>query len=202
MPKSPPNKALQQIGAAILVSRGTTVLQAAPTAELWRSAARGKSMDAFGVRFAGNKPQHFEALRSLYAEVKRDKDSGEFRDPAEWVRLVPDEFKGQFSWPTPEEREHWLAVRDSTAIAIPSPSRQLGTEWDFYRVFEAIKESEYDVLGCEMVGEGIAEMHINPHAYPYGGVGPLIALAEAFGFTVLGVNEYGKYESRAELLGG
>ena len=28
----------------------------------------------------------------------------------------------------------------------------------------------------------------------------MIALAEAFGFIVLGVNEYGKYQSHAELL--
>jgi hypothetical protein len=159
-------------------------------------------MDAFGVRFTVSDPQRFEMLRSLYAEIKRDKDSGEFREPAEWVRLVPDEIKGRFFWPTAEEREHWLAVRDSTPIAIPSPARQFGAEWNFYRVFEAIEESEYDVLGCEMVGDGIAEMRIDAQAYPYGGVGPLIALAEAYGFTVLGVNECGKYESRADLLGG
>ncbi len=115
---------------------------------------------------------------------------------------MPDDIKGSFSWPTPEERERWLAVRDSTPIAVPAPAQQLGAAWDFYRVFEAIEDSEYDVLGCEMVGVGIAELRIDPHAYPYGGVGPLIALAEAFGFTVLGVNECGNYESREELLGG
>jgi hypothetical protein len=106
-------------------------------------------MEAFGVRFAVNNAQRFEALRSLFTEVKRDKDAGQPRDPEEWVRLVPDEIKARFTWPTPEERE-----------------------W------------------------------IEPHAYPYGGIGPLIALAEAFGFTVLGVNEYGKYERRAQLLSG
>jgi hypothetical protein len=158
-------------------------------------------MKAFGVRFAVNDPQRFELLRSVYGEVKRDNDSGQFRDPEEWVRMVPDEIKSRFSWPTSEQREHWLRIRDSVPVIVPEPSEQLGAEWDFYRVFEAIEESEYDVLGCEMVGEGVGEMHINPHAYPYGGVGPLIALAEAFGFRVLGVNEYGKYQSREELLG-
>src|SRR5690242_15851561 len=112
-------------------------------------------MDAFGVRFAVNAPQRFDALRSLYAAIKRDKDRGTFRDPSEWVQLVPDEIKGKFSWPTSEERKHWLVVRDSTPIAIPATSEDLGAEWDFYRVFEAIEEGEYDVLGCEMVGEGI-----------------------------------------------
>lgn len=159
-------------------------------------------MDAFGVRFTASSPQRFNLLQSLYAEVKRDKDAGEFRDPARWLALVPDEIKGQFSWPTAEEREYWLAIRYTTPIAIPSTSQQLGGQWDFYRVFEAIEESEYDVLGCEMVSDDIAEMRIDPQAYPYGGVGPLIALAEAFGFAVLGVNECGKYESREELLGG
>jgi hypothetical protein len=158
-------------------------------------------LNAFGVRFAVKDLQRFETLRSLYAEVKRDKDTGVFRDPASWPQLVPDEVKGAFLWPTSEERERWVATRGSTIIAVADPSDQLGAQWDFYRVFEAIEESEYDVLGCELVAEGIAEMHINPQAYPYGGVGPLIALAEAFGFTVLGVNEYGEYQSRDSLLG-
>ena len=158
-------------------------------------------MEAFGVRFAVNDLQYFEALSSLYAEVRRDKIAGKFRDPAEWVRLVPDEVKARFSWPTPEERSQWLGVRDSVVIAIPDPSQQLGAEWDFYRVFEAIEEGEYDVLACECVGPGVGELRIDPDAYPYGGVGPLIALVEAFGSTVIGVNEYGKYQSREELLG-
>lgn len=158
-------------------------------------------MEAFGVRFAVTDLQRFDALCSLYAEVKRDKDAGHFRDPAEWVRLIPNEVKARFSWPTPEERSHWLDIRDSVVIAIPDPSQQLGAEWDFYRVFEAIEESEYDVLGCELVDPGVGELRINPHAYPYGGVGPQIALAEAFGFTVMGVNECGKYEPRQKLLG-
>jgi hypothetical protein len=159
-------------------------------------------MTAFGVRFGVSDPQRLETLRSLYSEIKRDKQSGHFREPSDWVRRMPDDVKKQFSWPTPEERTQWLAVRDSTVIAIPNPSQQVGARWDFYRVFEAIEEGEYDVLDCEIISDGVAEMQIDPHSYPYGGVGPLIALAEAFGFTVLGVNEYGKYQSRTELLCG
>jgi hypothetical protein len=158
-------------------------------------------METFGVRFAVDDLQRFEALRSLYLEVGRDKDTGRFRDPAEWVRMVPDEIKARFSWPTPEERAQWLSVRNSVVIGIPDPSQRLGAKWDFYRVFEAIAESEYDVLDCVLLEPSVGELRVNPHAYPYGGVGPLIALAEGFGFTVLGVNEYGKFQSRRELLG-
>ena len=157
-------------------------------------------MESFGVQFSVGDVRRFEELRSLYSEIQHDKQAGEFRDPAEWRRRVPDDIKSRFSWPTVGERERWLARRPSTIIAVPEPSRQIGTRWDFYRGFEAIDEGDYDVLGCELVNEGVAEMRINPHAYPYGGVGPLIALAEAFGFTVLGLNECGQFESRSELL--
>src|SRR4051794_6485468 len=73
--------------------------------------------------------------------------------------------------------------------------------WDFYRVFESIEEGEYGLLGCERVSDTVGELRIDTYSYPYGGVGALIALAEAFRFEVLGVNECGKYESRTELLG-
>jgi hypothetical protein len=115
---------------------------------------------------------------------------------------VPDEVKARFSWPTSEERLRWLAARPTATIAVANPSQQIGATGDFYRVFESIEESEYDLVECRLVGDGVAEMHINPHAYPYGGVGPLIALAEAFGYEVLGVNECGRYEDRSELTGG
>jgi hypothetical protein len=158
-------------------------------------------MNAFGVRFTANDPTYFTMLRALFAELKNDKDSGHFRNPEEWAQLVPDQAKGRFSWPTPEDRELWLAVRNSALTVISDPSRQIGAEWNFYSVFEAVESGEYDLLDCEVVSEGIAEIHINPHAYPYGGVGPFIALAEAFGFTVIGVNEHGEFQDRKELLG-
>lgn len=157
-------------------------------------------MEAFGVRFAVNDQQRFTILKALFAEIKRDKDAGEFRDPAMWVGLVPDDLKVKFSWCSPEERERWLEVRNSVVTFVPEPSDQLGSEWDFFRVFEAIEESEYDLQNCELVEPEIGEIHVNPHAYPYGGLGPFIALAEALGFRILGVNECGRYESREELL--
>src|SRR5260370_32378881 len=44
-----------------------------------------------------------------------------------------------------------------------------------------------------------SELRIDPHAYPYGGVGPLIALTEGFGFTVLGRSEEHTSELQSHL---
>ena len=154
-------------------------------------------MEAFGVRFLVCAPSYFQQLRSLFYEIKRDKDGQCFRNPEEWLRLVPDDVKTAFYLPTKEERADWLNLRP--IIAIPHPSEQLGACWDFYRLFEAIEESEYSLISCEMVEANVAEMQIDPWGYPYGRVGPLIALAEAFGFIVLGVNECGHFENLEDL---
>lgn len=158
-------------------------------------------MEAFGVQFRINDSQRFSELCSVYAQIKHDKDIGTFRNPAGWVVLMPDAIKANFEWPTAEERNRWVSVRSSTVIVVSDPNQQLGARWDFYRVFESFEEGDYVVLGCERCSDSIGELRIDPcFGYPYGGVGPLIALAEAFGFEVLGVNECGRFESRAEML--
>jgi len=159
-------------------------------------------MKDFGVQFRINDNLRFEQLAALWAEIKREKDADTARDPSEWVALVPDPVKAHFEWPTSEERSRWLSVRPFTPNAIPNPNQQLGARWDFYRVFESIEEGEYGLLGCDRVSDTVGELRIDTYSYPYGGVGPLIALAEAFGFVILGVNECGRFESREELLGG
>jgi len=137
--------------------------------------------------------RRFAELAALFAEVKRDKAAGTFRDPEAWLALVPDAVKASFEWPTEEERARWLAVRDSTPIYVEDAADVLGEPWDFYAVFEAFENGEYELLACEHVGDGLAQLTIEPFAYPYGGAGPLIALVEAFGFRIVGVNEYGEY---------
>jgi hypothetical protein len=154
-------------------------------------------MTGFGIRFSVEDRERFMRLQELFAEMKKDKDSGQFRDPSAWEILVPDDVKTKFSWPTPEA--HQARLVDPPVIAISTPSDQLGARWDFYRVFESVEEAEYALLACELVDSTTADIRIDPFAYPYGGVGPFIALAEAYGFRVLGVNEYGKYQSREEL---
>lgn len=157
-------------------------------------------MESFGVQFAVQDLTRLKALTRLFEEVKRDKDAGALRDPNAWLDLIPDEVKLAFDWPTKEDREYWLNVRNTTPIWVPEPSEQIGERWDFYRIWEAIEDGDYDILGCVTVADRIAEVQIDPHGYPYGGVGPVIALVEAFGFVVLGVNECGRFESRDELL--
>ena len=157
-------------------------------------------MEDFGVRFRIDDASRFEQLRKLFEEIKKEKDSETSRADEEWLPLVPSSVRENFYWPTSIERQGWLKVRDSTPIAIAAPEDQLGSKWDFLRVIESFEDGEYGLLACEPTTEkGVGETRIDPWAYPYGGLGPLIALIEAFNFSVIGVNEYGRYLSRDDL---
>ena len=159
-----------------------------------------EGMDDFGVRFSIDSPERFGRLRELFLAIKHDKEADCFRADESWPSFVPDSVKPRFHWPTAKERESWLEIRDTTPIAVSLPAEQLGTTWDFFRLIEGIQESEYSLLTCERTtDDAVAEIHIDPWGYPYGGLGPFIALVEAFGFVVLGVNECGRYESRSDL---
>ena len=134
------------------------------------------------VRFQVSDPDKFQALRRLFLEVRKDKEIDHFRTPDDWIDLIPTEVRARFYWPSAPERERWLSVRSTTPISVGMPDSYLGRRWNFYSVFEAFENGEYSLLECEMTDKTTAEMRIEAWAYPYGGVGCLIALAEAFGF--------------------
>jgi hypothetical protein len=153
-------------------------------------------MNAFGIRFTVRDPERFATLQTLFAAMKLDKESGAFRDTESWKALVPDDVRTKFAWPAATTHN---SGRADQIVIIGEPADQLGVTWVFCRVFESVQEGEYALLACELVDATTAEIQIDPFAYPYGGLGPFIALAEAFGFHVVGVNEYGKYQTREEL---
>jgi len=157
-------------------------------------------MKHFGVRFEYGDAEHLEALCFLYAEIRRDKEAQHHRELSSWLHAIPAELRSGFDWPDELTLARLKHQRETCIALIPEPAEQLSARWDFYSLVESIHSGDYMVLGVELCGDSVAELQIDPDGYPYGGVGPLIALAEGFGFTILGVNEYGKYLTRQELL--
>ncbi|MCC8624677.1 hypothetical protein [Xanthomonas vesicatoria] len=75
-----------------------------------------------------------------------------------------------------------------------SPHDAVGSSWDFGEILDAMERGDYQLREIEKVDDQTAELRIDPHGYPYGGIGAFIALTEAYGMHVLGTNEYGKYD--------
>ena len=155
-------------------------------------------MEEFGIRFKNGSEEDFSALRKLFEAIKKDKDDESPRNESEWLAFVPKEHRSNFIWPSEIERSDWLEFSKDKAVAIPDVTDQISQKWDFYCIVDAFHNGDYDLLKCEKKND-LYEMHIYPYGYPYGGIGPLIALAEGFGFRIEGVNEYGKYLNRSEL---
>ena len=65
----------------------------------------------------------------------------------------------------------------------------LQTGWDFGSMFDAFRNGDYDLLDCRLIAPGRARIEFDPHGWPYGGKGCMKALAESFGFRVVGESE-------------
>lgn len=155
-------------------------------------------MEEFGIRFKSSNEAHFSALRRLFLAIKKDKDDGTSRSEKDWIAFVPKELRANFIWPNEAERAEWLYFSRDKPVSIPDETSLITEQWNFYCIVDAFHNGDYDLLRCEKVNDSY-EMHIYPFGYPYGGIGPLIALAEGFGFKIEGVNVYGKYLDRSEL---
>lgn len=82
-------------------------------------------------------------------------------EDSEWAVHIPDDIKPSFLWPSKGERDEWIEYSKNRPIAIPDPSRQLSTKWDFYSVIDGIEMAEYDLIRCEKIDDSY-EMHIDP----------------------------------------
>jgi len=66
-------------------------------------------------------------------------------------------------------------------------------DYDLESVLATMLMCEYDLLGVSEPSKGTADVQFFARAYPYGGVGSLIRLVQAFGFEVVGCNDGSGY---------
>jgi hypothetical protein len=156
-------------------------------------------VEAFGVNFRIGQPELYQPLVAIFEELKRAKVDEDFGEVDAWASKLAEPARSCFYWPTPKEQEEWSALRESHPVVITQPEDALGQQWDFGSFLDAIANGEYSLLEIVKTSDSTAELRIDPEAYPYGGIGAFVALVEAYGMHVLGVNEYGKYQTRHEL---
>jgi hypothetical protein len=157
-------------------------------------------MKAIGVRFGYRDASLFRALCTLITEIAKEKGGSGLRDPDYWAAFLPAGVRDRFVWPSAEERKTWAITRFTIPVAERYPAGAFGSPWNFFRVIEAIDDGVYTILGCKSISPFVAEIRIDPWSYPYGGLGPFVALVEAYGCFVFGLNESGEYLRREDML--
>ncbi len=141
------------------------------------------------VEFRVHSQDRFQRLVRVVAELQREKAGPARRSLEALQRLFDEDVLRRFAWPGPAERAQ-RRVDLATRPVVETPTENAaGLRWDFDSMIWSIMEAEYELLGCEEVAGGTARLSFQALAYPYGGVGGLVALVEAFGFVVTGIED-------------
>jgi hypothetical protein len=139
------------------------------------------------IEFSIQSPERFSALRRVFTELKHDKDADNWRTTDEMLKCFDDESLRHFYWPPDDERLQRLEDLRTRPIIITPTDQATGLTWDFDSLMDAFVNGEYDLLSCELMQNGDARLNFYALAYPYGGVGCMVALIEAFGGVVTGI---------------
>jgi hypothetical protein len=141
------------------------------------------------VEFTVDDVARFERLRGVFELLKSDKAAGEFREGTEYRRLFTEAELSRFWWPTPTELEDWKRRWFATPVESRFSDPALETPWTFKSLLYAFENGEYSLAACRMTEARRARLEFEIEAFPFGGTACMEGLIEAFGFTVLGVDD-------------
>ena len=141
------------------------------------------------MEFSISSQERFAALQRVFAELKRDKDADDWRSNEELLTYFDAESLNHFYWPPDDERIQRLEDLRTKPILLTPTELTKGEVWDFDSLIDAFVNGEYELLDCKMLGEGCARISFYAQAYPYGGVGCMVGLIEAFDGVVTGIED-------------
>ncbi|MGC8210253.1 hypothetical protein [Ralstonia pseudosolanacearum] len=142
------------------------------------------------VVFESNGERALQRLTEFFDLVKAAKDSGAPADESELSAYL-----------TAEEMAEWNEYWFSTPLPKRHSPEMPTPQWDFGSMLDAFRNGDYDLVAIR-ARETRHALEFNPHGYPYGGTGSLVALVECFGHRVVGVDDgtgYEKYVPRTNI---
>lgn len=170
--------------------------------EMVVEATAGRDSSAYcRVEFESNGEKSLQRLTEFFYLVKAAKDSDEPADESQLLAFLTDGERSYFSNLTPEDVAEWNEYWFSTPLPKRHSPEMLVPQWDLASMFDAFWNGDYDLISIQPR----ATRHVlefNPHGYPYGGTGSLVALVECFGHQVVGVDDgtgYEKYVPRTNI---
>jgi hypothetical protein len=96
--------------------------------------------------------------------------------------------KAYFSNLSSEEHDEFMREWFSTPIEIRHSPQMLCPQWDLGSMLDTFWNGEYDLIDIQEKNSKYY-LTFNPHAYPYGGTGCMVALLECFGHKVIGIQD-------------
>lgn len=157
-------------------------------------------MESCFVEFEPKDDQALDRLKGFLERVMRAKKNDEF-DEAGLIGFLSDVERAYFWAPTPDEMREWNDDWFSTPVEVRLSAAMPTPGWTLDSMVSALWEGDYEIRGV-VESDARYLLAFEPHGYPYGGTGSLVALVECFGHNVIGVDDgagYAPYRPRANL---
>jgi hypothetical protein len=141
------------------------------------------------IEFSVDSDARLKKLQTVVAVLQAQKRGQPRKSTAELEAIFGSDALAHFDRPgaaAREQRRHDLETKP--VVELPTENAA-GARWDFDSMIHSIMDGDYDILGCDRVDGDTARLNIYADAYPYGGVGGLVAVVEAFGFRVTGIDD-------------
>ena len=135
------------------------------------------------VKFRVTNPKRFDMLKQVFDKLKTDKEQGAIESEDRYLSFFDEEAQGYFWWHENEEHEDCVKRRIAHPVTWTLPD-EYGC-WIFGSMIGAFSDGEYLFVDCKLLHESIGILEIDAWAYPYGGIGAIIALVECFGHKVI-----------------
>ncbi|MBN3727951.1 hypothetical protein [Burkholderia sp. Ac-20379] len=145
------------------------------------------------VEFESHGETALRRLTEFFSLVKAAKERDAPADEAQLSAYLTDAERACFSNLSAEETAEWNEFWFSTPLPKRHSPEMPTPGWDFASMLDAFWHGDYDLVGILPQ----ATRHVlafNPHGYPYGSTGSLVAMVECFGHRVVGVDDGTGYE--------
>lgn len=170
-------------------------LQALPSDTALETGGAPRAPAHYYVEFESNGEKALQRLTGFFGFVKTAKDSDAPINESQLSAYLTDTERAYFSNLTAEEMEEWNEYWFSTPLPKRHSAEMPMPEWDFESMLAALWNGDYDLIAIRPQSTWHA-LEFNPHGYPYGGTGCLVAMVQCFGHRVVGIEDgtgYKKY---------
>jgi hypothetical protein len=137
----------------------------------------------------------FEMIKSTKAaieieDIELDEDNMPISEIYDlpFIDYLTNTEKAYFSNLSSEEHDEWQREWFSTPIVTRHSPQMICPQWDLGSMLDTFWNGEYDLITIQENNDKYY-LTFNPHAYPYGGTGCMVAFLECFGHKVIGIQD-------------
>lgn len=140
------------------------------------------------IAFHSKDDSSLARTREFLQMIKAAKESGDTENAEVFECYLNDQERQHFWHPTPAEMAQWNKDWNATPVDVRLSPSMPTPPWDFESMLASLWDGEYDFVDIH-AHQDHHLLSFEPHAYPFGGTGCMVAMLECFGNKVIGIDD-------------